>query len=135
MEGVAGEAANLDAALTAAHIGVGIRMSHELTAMLEELSNYEAIVLVDVPAKALPQGAMEVLQAYVRDWVGGWWRSAGIVVKRAQMGGTTKKFTAQISWVLLRTGQGDAVIGFTPQNSRGPSTVSKKMDSRLAEDR
>ncbi len=67
VEGVAGEAANLDAALTAAHIVVEIRAPHAMPATLEELSNYEAVVLVNVAAKSLPDGAMEALQAHVRD--------------------------------------------------------------------
>jgi len=67
VEGAAGEAANLEAVLTAARIGVESSAPHEVPATLEELSDYDGVVLVDVPAKSLPEGAMEALQAYVRD--------------------------------------------------------------------
>jgi Mg-chelatase subunit ChlD len=67
VEGIPGEAANLDAALTAAHIVVEIGAPHAMPATLEELSNYEAVVLVNAAAKSLPEGAMKALQAYVRD--------------------------------------------------------------------
>lgn len=58
---------NLARALEAAEMQVSQVSPEALPATLPELAVYEAVVLVNVPAEALPGGAMETLQVYVRD--------------------------------------------------------------------
>lgn len=67
VEGTSGEAENLDQALTAAEMQVTRLLPEEMPASLPELAAYEAVVLVNVPAEALPGGVMDSLQVYVRD--------------------------------------------------------------------
>ncbi|MFZ5916746.1 MAG: VWA domain-containing protein [Chloroflexota bacterium] len=67
VEGQAGEGENLARALAAAEMEVERRAPGDLPATLPELAAYDAVVLVNVPVAALPSGAMDVLQAYVRD--------------------------------------------------------------------
>jgi len=57
----------LPAALRAAGIDVAIVRSEGVPADLAGWAQYEATVIVDVPAPALPPGAMELLETYVRD--------------------------------------------------------------------
>lgn len=61
------ESENLVRALEAAEMRVSQVPPQSLPATLPELAEYESVVLVNVPAEALPGGAMETLQVYVRD--------------------------------------------------------------------
>mgnify|MGYP000937135867 FL=1 len=67
VEGQDGEAANLVDALEAAEMRVTRIAPAQMPVTLPELARYEAVVLVNVPAPALPGGAMESLPVYVRD--------------------------------------------------------------------
>ncbi|NLE77404.1 MAG: VWA domain-containing protein, partial [Chloroflexi bacterium] len=67
VEGQPGEAAALARALASASIQAQVAAPADLPAALPGLRSYEAVVLVDVPASALPQGAMEALPLYVRE--------------------------------------------------------------------
>ena len=67
VEGMAGEADNLSAALEAAGMDVLLSSPDQLPASLPDLASYEAVVLANVPASALAGGAMEALQVFVRD--------------------------------------------------------------------
>ncbi len=67
VEGAPGEAGNLVDALQAAEVRVTRVAPDQLPVTLPELARYEAVVLVDVPAPALPSGAMDTLPVYVRD--------------------------------------------------------------------
>lgn len=67
VEGQPGDGRNLADALGAAEMDVASIAASELPTTLAELANYQAIVLVNTPAKALPVGVMEMLQVYVRD--------------------------------------------------------------------
>ncbi len=67
VEGQPAEGDNLIQALRAAEMGVESLLSDEFPTTLPELAAFDAVVLVNVPAAALPPGAMEVLQVYVRD--------------------------------------------------------------------
>ena len=67
---VAQRAADADPLLTAlkaAHLAPVQTTPDALPTALPELLNYDAVVLVNVPAPRLPQGAMEALRAFVRD--------------------------------------------------------------------
>jgi len=66
-EGTAGESANLSAALQAAGMQVTTIAPENLPATLPELASYEAVLLVNVPEPALPEGAVEALPVYVKD--------------------------------------------------------------------
>ncbi|MBU1660026.1 MAG: VWA domain-containing protein [Chloroflexi bacterium] len=57
----------LSQALESAQMQVTTLPAGEIPTSLTSLSNYDAVVLVDVPATALPPEAMEALQVYVRD--------------------------------------------------------------------
>lgn len=61
------DADNLTAALESAKVGVERITPTALPGDLAALANYDAVFLVNVPASALPDGAMRVLPAYVRD--------------------------------------------------------------------
>ena len=67
VEGQAGEAENLASALTAAGMAAVVADAASFPTTLPELTAYEAVVLANVPAAALPDGAMDALQVYVRD--------------------------------------------------------------------
>jgi uncharacterized membrane protein len=67
VEGSPGEADNLRQALASAEMEVTVLPPSGLPTALAELAAYEAVVLVDVPASALPAGAQDALQVYVRD--------------------------------------------------------------------
>ena len=67
VEGSPGEADNLAAALISAQIPAEVVSPEQMPVELAELASYDAVLLVNVPAKALPQGSMETLVAYVRD--------------------------------------------------------------------
>jgi uncharacterized membrane protein len=54
-------------ALTAAEMQVTTIPASEIPANLTALANYDAVILADVPATALPTESMEALQVYVRD--------------------------------------------------------------------
>ena len=54
-------------ALTAAEMQVTTLPASEIPTSLTALTDYDAIVLVNVPATALPTESMDVLQVYVRD--------------------------------------------------------------------
>ncbi|MFN2226678.1 MAG: VWA domain-containing protein, partial [Anaerolineae bacterium] len=67
VEGAPGEGADAVAALRAAEISVATRPPGEMPGTVAGLAAYDAVVLANVPAAALPAGSMEALQAYVRD--------------------------------------------------------------------
>jgi uncharacterized membrane protein/Mg-chelatase subunit ChlD len=67
VEGETGEGENLARALSAAEMKTVQVSPASLPTKLEELANYDAVVLVDVNASALPTGVMDTLQTYVRD--------------------------------------------------------------------
>jgi Mg-chelatase subunit ChlD len=67
VEGKPGEAANLKRALDAAEVQATIAPPESMPADLAGLGDYEAVVLVNVPAAALPVGVMAALPAYVHD--------------------------------------------------------------------
>lgn len=67
VEGEPGEAQNLGDALKAAEVKVTTIAPEHLPGTLAELAKYDAVALVDVPARQLPVSAMDNLPAYVRD--------------------------------------------------------------------
>jgi Mg-chelatase subunit ChlD len=67
VEGQPGEGDSLVRALRAAEMEVVPLPPDELPTTLPELAAYDAIILANAPAAALPAGAMEALPAYVRD--------------------------------------------------------------------
>jgi Mg-chelatase subunit ChlD len=67
VEGAPGESENLTGALEAAKMEVTVIPPSNMPATLPELARYDAVVLANVPASALPSGAMESLPIYVRD--------------------------------------------------------------------
>lgn len=67
VEGAAGEADNLVNALQAAKMNVSRMKPAEIPTTLSELAGYEAVILFNVSASALPARAMEALPVYVRD--------------------------------------------------------------------
>lgn len=66
-EGEPGEANELHRALDSAGVEVTVVAPSALPTDLVGLSSFDAVVLVDVPADALPDGAMAALPAYVRE--------------------------------------------------------------------
>lgn len=66
-EGVPGEADALEHALVSAGVEVDRVPPAQLPAEPAVLSSYDAVVLMDVPADALPDGAMEALPVAVRE--------------------------------------------------------------------
>jgi Mg-chelatase subunit ChlD len=54
-------------ALTATEMQVSIIPSNKIPTNLTALSNFDAVILMDVPVTALPPKSMEALQIYVRD--------------------------------------------------------------------
>lgn len=67
IENTTGDADNLLAALASSHIEANRIAPAELPGDLALLSSYDAVFLVNVPAKALPDFAMTALPSYVRD--------------------------------------------------------------------
>jgi len=67
VEAQPGDGQNIIAALQAAEMAPVAVSPQRLPTELGKLAEYESIVLVGVPAEALPEGAMETLQVYVRD--------------------------------------------------------------------
>ncbi|MBN1485166.1 MAG: VWA domain-containing protein [Chloroflexia bacterium] len=67
VEGAAGEARDLALALEAAGLPAEIVAPAQLPNTAEALANYDAVFLVDAPARELPVGALELLRSYVRD--------------------------------------------------------------------
>ncbi len=67
VENSSGDADNLVAALKAANIESELIAPSALPGDLTALSNYDAVFLVNVPAKALSDAAMLALPSYVRD--------------------------------------------------------------------
>ncbi len=67
VEGQPGEGENLSAALKAAKMEVITTTPEGLPSTLPELARYDTIILANVPASALPTGAMDALPVYVRD--------------------------------------------------------------------
>jgi uncharacterized membrane protein len=62
-----GDADNLIAALESANVETEHVAPAVLTGDLATLSNYDAVFLVNIPARALPDAAMNALPTYVRD--------------------------------------------------------------------
>lgn len=67
VEGAPGRADNLRAALEAANLNPTAVAPNELPSSLIGMDAYDVIVLVDVPYRALPRRAADLLPAYVRD--------------------------------------------------------------------
>lgn len=67
VEGTPDDGENLAQALTAAKMNVSTITPSQLPTSLPELAGYDAIVLANVPAAALPAEAMETLPAFVND--------------------------------------------------------------------
>ncbi|HEY63024.1 MAG TPA: VWA domain-containing protein [Caldilineae bacterium] len=67
VEGKAGEATHLAAALKAAGMEPVVISPAEIPQDLAALVRYDAVFLVNVPAEALPDGVMEVLPRYVQE--------------------------------------------------------------------
>jgi uncharacterized membrane protein/Mg-chelatase subunit ChlD len=67
VEGTAGEGSNLAEALRAGEMAVQVIAPENIPITLPELAAYDAVILANVPALALPNGAMEALPVYVRD--------------------------------------------------------------------
>ncbi|MBI5029338.1 MAG: VWA domain-containing protein [Chloroflexi bacterium] len=67
VENSAGDADNLLTALKSANIEAEKIVPGNLPGDLTALSNYDAVFLVNVPAKAIPDAAMAVLPTFVRD--------------------------------------------------------------------
>ncbi|MBN1888760.1 MAG: VWA domain-containing protein [Thermoflexales bacterium] len=67
VEGSAGDADNLLAALESSGIGAERVAPADLPPDLAALSSYDAVFLVNVKAKALPDAAMKALPSYVRE--------------------------------------------------------------------
>jgi Ca-activated chloride channel homolog len=62
-----GRAGFLPAALTAGAARVNVARPQALPSDLAGLAGYEAVVLADVPASALPAGGMELIERFVRE--------------------------------------------------------------------
>jgi uncharacterized membrane protein/uncharacterized protein YegL len=67
VEGAPGRAANLQAALRSANLNPTTILPNALPTSLIGLDAYDVIALVDVPYRALPPRAAELLPAYVRE--------------------------------------------------------------------
>jgi uncharacterized membrane protein len=67
VEGQPEEGGNLSQALRAAEMDVKAVPPGEVPGTLPDLAAFDALVLANVPADALPPGTMELIQAYVRD--------------------------------------------------------------------
>lgn len=67
VEGQPGEGENLARSLQAAEMNLTRSSPAQIPTTLTGLANYDAVVLINVPADALPDGAMQALPVYVRD--------------------------------------------------------------------
>ncbi len=67
VEGAAGEADSLAAALRAAEMDVTVLAPGELPTSLPELAAYDGLVLANVPKDALPSESLEATEVFVRD--------------------------------------------------------------------
>jgi uncharacterized membrane protein len=67
IEGQPGEAENLARALQAAEMNLTRHSPAQIPTTLTGLASYDAIILANVPANALPDGAMNALPVFVRD--------------------------------------------------------------------
>jgi Mg-chelatase subunit ChlD len=67
VEGQSGEANNLVAALATTEMEVRVTAPAGMPATLQELANYDAVVLANAAAWALPPGVLDALQIFVRD--------------------------------------------------------------------
>lgn len=67
VEGSPGEGENLAAALEAAQMEVTTVAPSGIPATLPELARFDAVILANVPAAALPPGTMEALPIFIRD--------------------------------------------------------------------
>lgn len=67
VEGRAGEAENLKLALDSANVQSDVTAPDAMPSDLAALTDYDALVLINVPARALPSRVMEGMNAYVRD--------------------------------------------------------------------
>lgn len=67
VEGQPGSARNVVSALKATQINVKVVSPNDVPTTLDRLAPYSSIVLADVPAVALGQQRMQVIQAFVRD--------------------------------------------------------------------
>jgi uncharacterized membrane protein/Mg-chelatase subunit ChlD len=67
VEGSIGEGRNLSDALGTAEMDVSVMAPQNMPTTLPELAAYDAVILVNVPAAALPGGTMEALPVYVHD--------------------------------------------------------------------
>lgn len=67
VEGTSGDTQNLAAALTSAQMNPQTIAPEALPSSLAGLASYDAVALVNVPAGALPSGAMQLLPSYVQD--------------------------------------------------------------------
>src|SRR5262249_9488045 len=67
VEGAPGEASNLANALASTQVDVTIPEPANVPASLGDLSAYDAVALVDVPKRALPERAQSALSTYVHD--------------------------------------------------------------------
>lgn len=67
VEGQPNDGDNLERALEAAQMQVTTVAPAQLPATLPELAAYDTVILANVPAAALPAGAMEALPVYVRE--------------------------------------------------------------------
>jgi Mg-chelatase subunit ChlD len=67
VEGQPGEGENFNAALSAAQIDADLIAPSQLPVDLAGLTNYDAVVLMNVPARALPASAAANLPIYVRE--------------------------------------------------------------------
>ena len=72
VEGQPGEAENLARALQAAEMNLTRHTPAQIPTTLPGLAGYEAVVLANVRADALPDGAMNALPVFVRDLGMGW---------------------------------------------------------------
>ena len=67
VEGTAGAAQNLAAALTAAAVEINVIAADALPSSIGALSAYDAVALIDVPKRAVPQQTQSALARYVHD--------------------------------------------------------------------
>lgn len=67
VEGRDGEGGDVATALRDAEMGVAVLPPEQMPSTLPGLAGFDAVVLANVPAAALPVGTMEALRVYVRD--------------------------------------------------------------------
>ncbi len=64
-------AKHLAAALSGEYINVEVRSPDEMPESLEDMQDYELLILSNVPAEALPKQQMQLIRRYVHDFGGG----------------------------------------------------------------